>query len=94
MKRFNRVLKSARLPHFRMYDTRHTYATLLLDRHAPIAYGTKQLGHAKPETTLRFYTDWLPDEDPGYVERLDREWNQNDEKWRALGDSNLRPTDS
>jgi len=48
-----------------MYDTRHTYATLLLDRHAPIAYVAKQLGHAKPETTLRFYTDWLPDEDPG-----------------------------
>ena len=39
-----------------MYDSRRTYATLLLERHAIIAYVAKQLDHAKPETTMRFYT--------------------------------------
>ena len=65
VKRFNRVLKGAGLPHFRVYDTSHTFARLLLEKNAPIGYVAKMLGHSKPETTLRFYTDWLPKEDPG-----------------------------
>jgi hypothetical protein len=52
-KAFRRTLKRAGLPAFRLYDLRHTYASLLLAAGAPITYVSAQLGHATPTTTLR-----------------------------------------
>jgi integrase len=52
---FKRTLKTAKLSEFRLYDLRHTYASLLLAASAPITYVSAQLGHANPATTLRFY---------------------------------------
>ena len=52
---FRRTLKRAGLPAFRLYDLRHTYASLLLAAGAPITYVSAQLGHANPTTTLRYY---------------------------------------
>ena len=92
VKRFKRVLKAARLPHFSPYCTRHTYATLLLERHAPLTYVSKQLGHANPTTTLRYYAHWLPVEDPGYVERLERGWNQTGTKVESNPRRELKQT--
>ena len=48
---FHRLCKRAGLPHFRPYDLRHTYASLLLAAGAPITYVSAQLGHANPTTT-------------------------------------------
>jgi integrase len=78
---FARVLKKAELPHFKLYDLRHTYASLLLSAGVPLLYVAKQLGHAKPTTTLRHYAKWIPSEDRRYADLLDREsgksWHQN-----------------
>jgi integrase len=52
---FRRTLKRAGLPHFRLYDLRHIYASLLLAAGAPITYVSAQLGHANPTTTLHHY---------------------------------------
>ena len=57
---FKRVLKRAGLPGFRLYDLRHTYASLMLAAGAPISFVSHQLGHRTPDTTLRFYARWLP----------------------------------
>ena len=54
-KAFKRALGRAKLPGFRVYDLRHTYASLLLAAGAPITYVSAQLGHANPSTTLRYY---------------------------------------
>ena len=51
---FHQVRKRAGLPHFRLYDLRHTFASLLLAAGAPITYVSAQLGHANPATTLRY----------------------------------------
>ena len=51
---------SAKLPAFRLYDLRRTYASLLLAAGAPITYVSAQLGHANPSTTLRYYAKWIP----------------------------------
>jgi integrase len=51
---FRRLLKRAGLPHHRVYDLRHTYASLLLADGAPLTY-VSALGHANPTTTLRHY---------------------------------------
>jgi integrase len=54
---FKRVLKHAKLPSFRIYDLRHTYASLLLSAGAPLLYVSQQMGHSSPTTTLRPHDD-------------------------------------
>ena len=56
----------------RLYDLRHTFASLLLAAGAPITYVGAQLGHANPTTTLRFYARWIPSRGQRWVEVLDR----------------------
>ena len=70
---FHRVLKNAGLSGFKgPYDLRHTFATLLLARNAPITYVSAQLGHTKPTTTLQWYSHWIPSDDSHrFVDGLD-----------------------
>src|SRR5262245_35478668 len=71
-KTFKRALQDAKLPAFRLYDLRHTYASLLLAERAPITYGAEQLGHANPSTTLRYYAKWIPSKGQRWADVLDR----------------------
>jgi integrase len=71
-KAFKRALKAAKLPAFRLYDLRHTFASLLLAAGAPITYVSAQLGHANPATTLRYYARWIPNPGRRWVDLLDR----------------------
>jgi len=71
---FKRALRTARLPEFRFYDLRHTYASLLLAAGAPITYVSAQLGHANASTTLRWYARWLPRTDRRAVDMPDDGW--------------------
>jgi integrase len=70
-KQFARAMKAAGLSGHRVYDLRHTFATLLLTKNAPITYVAAQLGHAKPSTTLTWYAHWLPNNDKSYADSLD-----------------------
>jgi len=70
-KAWRRTLRKAKLPGFRLYDLRHTFATTLLAQGAPITYVAAQLGHAKPTTTLAHYAHWIPRGDKRYVDALD-----------------------
>jgi integrase len=80
-KRFAIVLRKAKLSGHRVYDLRHTFATLLLAKGAPITYVAAQLGHSKPTTTLQWYAHWLPRSDKGFIDSLDRSgsdvWHQS-----------------
>jgi hypothetical protein len=69
-KRFKRL---ARLSGIRSPgdDWRHTFATLLLSKAAPITYVASQLGHANPTTTLPWYARWLPTDVARYLDFLD-----------------------
>ena len=69
---FRRLLKNAGLPHYRVYDLRHTFASLLLAEGAPITYVAAQLGHSSPATTLRYYAKWIPSKGRRWVNSLDR----------------------
>ncbi len=64
---FHRVLDGAGLPRFRVYDLRHTFASLLLSSNVPLLYVSHQLGHAKPTITLKYYARWIPS---GQVHRV------------------------
>jgi len=70
-KQFMRIARQAGLSGHKLYDLRHTYATLLLAEGTPITYVAAQLGHAKPTTTLRWYAHWLPRSDKSFVDALD-----------------------
>ena len=78
---FQRILRLAGLPNFRLYDLRHTYASLLLSLGTPLVYVSEQLGHSKATTTLRYYAHWIPCGDRQYVAELDsvceETWHQN-----------------
>jgi hypothetical protein len=69
---FLRVLRAAHLPHFRLYDLRHTYASHLIAAGSQIDYVEKQLGHSKLTTTLLYYAHWFPKGDRRHVEAMAR----------------------
>jgi integrase len=68
---YRRLLVRAGLPGFRLYDLRHTFASGLLARGAPLSYVSRQLGHRDATTTLRHYVQWIPTEGRSYVDALD-----------------------
>ena len=70
-KHFQRLMLLSGISGHRVYDLRHTFATLLLTMAAPITYVAAQLGHANPTTTLRWYAHWLPSDAARYVDFLD-----------------------
>lgn len=56
---FKPILKRAEIPSIRLYDLRHTCATLLLANGTDIKTVSEWLGHANPEETLRTYAHVL-----------------------------------
>ncbi|MDN3357332.1 tyrosine-type recombinase/integrase [Actinomadura sp. DC4] len=48
------------LPEIRLYDLRHTHATLLLIKGVPVKVVSERLGHASPTVTLTVYAHVLP----------------------------------
>lgn len=64
---FHRVLEASGLPRFRVYDLRHTFASLLLSSNVPLLYVSQQLGHTRPTITLKYYARWIPS---GQVHRV------------------------
>jgi integrase len=69
-KNYSAALEKAELSGFRVYDLRHTFASLLLAQAAPITYVAAQLGHSKPTTTLQWYAHWIPSGQDRFVDGL------------------------
>jgi integrase len=94
-KAFRRVLRKGGLPRFRLYGLRHSYASLLLERGAPITYVSEQLGHTDSATTLRVYAHRIPKVAGGWrssmecsgtrnglVPHLEPKWNRFRKPWK------------
>ena len=58
------TLKRAGVRYRNPYQTRHTYASMMISSGEPIKWLSKQLGHSDMTTTLRIYSDWLDDAAP------------------------------
>ncbi|MCX6021630.1 MAG: site-specific integrase [Chloroflexi bacterium] len=57
---FHRHLKRAGLPDIRLYDLRHTCATLMLQAGVPVKVVSERLGHSSLVMTLRIYAHVRP----------------------------------
>jgi integrase len=53
---FSRVLQQAGLPHIRLHDSRHTFATLLLEQGVSPKTVQVLLGHSSAKVTLDTYS--------------------------------------
>ena len=85
-KAYARALEAAGVPPHRVYDLRHTFASVLLARGVPLTYVSAQLGHALPTTTLQFYARWVPAKNERFIEAVDD--RTADARWHRLGTKN------
>jgi integrase len=73
-RQFKALLQAAGIPpaRYRLYDLRHTCATLLLQDGESLRTVADRLGHADPVLTLRTYAHALPEHQQAATERLGR----------------------
>lgn len=57
-----RILEKAGLPHCRLYDLRHSHASLLLEKGIPVQAVATRLGHSSPNTTMLNYIHSRPEQ--------------------------------
>ena len=70
-RRFKPALNRAGIETIRFHDLRHTYASLLLAKGAPMKYVQSQLGHSSITMTMDLYTHLLPEVNEQCVNLLD-----------------------
>ena len=68
---FKPLLKKANLPEIRLYDLRHTTATLLLSKGVNPKIVSERLGHASIVLTLDTYSHVLPTMQDDATEKLE-----------------------
>jgi integrase len=71
MRYFNPLLTKAGLPKIRVYDLRHTHATLMLAAGVPLKAVAERLGHASAAMTLSIYPHVLNGQREDPVSRLE-----------------------
>ena len=64
------LLDKAAVRAISIHDARHTYASLMLRRGVPIAYVSRQLGHASIQITVDLYGHFVPGGDRHHAEGL------------------------
>jgi len=55
------ALKSSGVRFRKQYNTRHSYASIMLTENKPIAWVARQLGHSDIGMTLSTYARWIPE---------------------------------
>jgi integrase len=68
---FRPLLAEAGLPRIRVYDLRHTHATLMLSAGVPVKVVSERLGHASAVMTLNVYAHVLSGQQEDAVTRLE-----------------------
>ncbi len=65
------AIQHAGLRRFRIHDLRHTFASLLIQDGASLAYVKEQLGHSTIAVTVDLYGHLVPSANIAFVDRLD-----------------------
>lgn len=69
-----RILKLAKVRYRRPYQTRHTYASMLLSSGESPMWVAKQMGHRDWTMIARIYGKWMPAADPSAGERVEQKF--------------------
>jgi integrase len=69
--RFDRALRKCKVEGHVMYDCRHFYASVLLQKCRDVVYVAKMLGHSNPATTLKYYAHYLAATSTRFADQLD-----------------------
>lgn len=89
IREFKALLKKAELPNIRFHDLRHTAASLMLLSNMPLISISRQLGHAKPSTTLDIYGHLIPGLETDSAEKLDQIVNPIAAELQQIGSVSL-----
>lgn len=73
---FTKILKDNKLPHVRLHDLRHTFATLLNESGANIKEISEALGHSDITTTLKIYTHMMDKTNKSAVNKMENILNK------------------
>ncbi|MGO8753639.1 MAG: Arm DNA-binding domain-containing protein [Gallionellaceae bacterium] len=70
------ILKSANIPYRNPYQTRHTYASMLLSAGEDPMWVSYQMGHADWAMIRKTYGRWIPDMNPVAGRKIEDLWSQ------------------
>lgn len=76
---FQKILKKNDLPHFRIYDLRHAYASVMLSLGVPDKYAMERMGHATPNMLKTVYQHTFKSEQDKISRQLDNFWSKGKE---------------
>lgn len=63
--------KRAGIPHIRVHDLRHSYASLLINKGTDIAVISRLMGHGSPAITYKIYSHFYPETNYKAIEDID-----------------------
>lgn len=63
--------KRAGIPHIRVHDLRHSYASLLINKSTDIAVISRLMGHGSPAITYKIYSHFYPETNYKAIEDID-----------------------
>lgn len=75
---WTRALLKAGVRYRRPYQTRHTYASMMLSAREHPMWVAGQMGHADTTMIMRRYGRWMPDADAGAGSRAEELFSKND----------------
>jgi integrase len=73
---WTQALKKASVRYRNLYQTRHTYASMLLSSGENMLWVSKQMGHRDTEMIMKVYGKWLPDNNHQTGYQTKRDWGQ------------------
>ncbi|HHX7303681.1 TPA: tyrosine-type recombinase/integrase [Legionella anisa] len=71
------ILKRAGIRYRNTYQTRHTYASMMLSQGENIMWVSKQLGHVDVEMVIKTYGRWIPDSSLQSGYRTVHDWSRH-----------------
>lgn len=70
------TLEAAGVRYRRPYQTRHTYASMMLSAGEPLAWVASQMGHTDTNMIARVYGRWIPDAAPDAGGKAEKAFNR------------------
>lgn len=81
---YKALLQSLGIKHRRIYNTRHSFASLMLSKNEPIVWVSFMLGHKDTSITLKTYTKFIPLKTMNYAAFISETLKKQEEVFAVL----------